>query len=754
MSQIHRDFIVPLEREGFILRMYDIIKKAESMMMVHQQQPADSNRSSHLSLTDSTGLSRTLSSSSLPDIADSDPSPLKGGDFYIDREATPTVRPLRSQSFHTSSVNKPSVLNVGRFQVTPSKVIPAVRHQEPRPLCQATPTAHSPPPSGANQSESSESSSSKSERSTGVKVCPPVLVQGFHSNPCGQEEEEKRRGGGRRLSVSLWEGPPGSFGQSWSHSAHYVSSDESESENEEMWVELRELRERHHVEVQNLQANQKREIEELYLRMGKVPPPGIVSPAAMLNHRQRRLSKTGNPRRSSLQRLEVLPPAGIMRKSLASSTGSQERAGRGVTFAPEHSGTMTSFSRMQRLRVMKVLRVLVLVLVLGSVQRSECVQCFARFNLTLGQCDEELGEVEEDDCCQNPHFGYQATDGVCRSCGPPVWSPWSPWSQCNILCGEGVMQRSRKCFGIGVSECENPEEKLETKACNGTCCDGKGWGLWLTWSPCSVTCGGGGVRSRERVCSRPECHLACTGPSEETDRCPTHTSCPVHGGWSRWSGWRDCSGSCISDVIVPSRVRYRSCSSPAPSNDTVPSGNSCPGDGFQTKDCSELPNCPVDGGWGSWSPLSSCPVTCGVGLQESLRRCDSPAPKHGGRPCPGEGRRTSICRTNSHCPVDGMWSEWSRWGQCKYAFEKKDIHCKQIGGRQTRDRMCLHRAHNGSICRGDTLMESRVCYDVTSCYPRGSWDGWNEWSLCSPPCGGESQRRRTRRCKPDYSDYK
>ncbi|XP_075939510.1 serine/threonine-protein kinase WNK4-like isoform X3 [Anarhichas minor] len=515
---IHRDFIVPLEREGFILRMYDIIKKAESMMMVHQQQPADSNRSSHLSLTDSPGLSRTLSSSSLPDIADSDPSPLKGGDFYIDREATPTVRPLRSQSFHTSSagsqkssspspprspvhypppdsappppshlplspqynllsppyspytaqssptslltstsssaptlpphwpppdqplfslanvlslamsvaqsfippsgtpnqgfhplsppmspsmgpkflgsfsapfssqlsysppahqtgsapdsrthdtpeaqplspvqlkvglapppqVNKPSVLNVGRFQVTPSKVIPAVRHQEPRPLCQATPTAHSPPPSGANQSESSESSSSESERSTGVKVCPPVRVQGFHGNPCGQEEEEKRRrGGGRRLSVSLWEGPPGSFGQSWSHSAPYVSSDESESENEEMWVELWELREKHHVEVQNLQANQKQEIEELYLRMGKVPPPGIVSPAAMLNHRQRRLSKTGIPRRSSLQRLEVLLPAGIMRKSLASSTGSQERAGRGVTFTPEHSGTMTSFS--------------------------------------------------------------------------------------------------------------------------------------------------------------------------------------------------------------------------------------------------------------------------------------------------------------------------------------------------------------------------------------------------------------------------
>lgn len=70
---------------------------------------------------------------------------------------------------------------------------------------------------------------------------------------------------------------------------------------------------RHLAEVQNLQANQKREIEDLYLKMGKVPPPGIVSPAVMLNHRQRRLSKTGSyppSRKNSLQRLDVLPPAG------------------------------------------------------------------------------------------------------------------------------------------------------------------------------------------------------------------------------------------------------------------------------------------------------------------------------------------------------------------------------------------------------------------------------------------------------------
>lgn len=65
--------------------------------------------------------------------------------------------------------------------------------------------------------------------------------------------------------------------------------------------------------MQALQAAQKREIEELYEKMGKVPPPGIVSPAAMLSSRQRRLSKgSGFPssRRNSLQRLDMLPIQG------------------------------------------------------------------------------------------------------------------------------------------------------------------------------------------------------------------------------------------------------------------------------------------------------------------------------------------------------------------------------------------------------------------------------------------------------------
>lgn len=127
---------------------------------------------------------------------------------------------------------------------------------------------------------------------------------------------------------------------SYSRSLSYVSSDDTESEDEEIWEELQNLRQKHLAEVQLLQSAQKKEIEELYLRMGKQPPLGIVSPAAMLSSRQRRLSKGSfNPsRRNSLQRLELGQPAGIMRRNSlsGSSTGSQEqRLNKGVTFADD-----------------------------------------------------------------------------------------------------------------------------------------------------------------------------------------------------------------------------------------------------------------------------------------------------------------------------------------------------------------------------------------------------------------------------------
>ncbi|KAK0135716.1 Serine/threonine-protein kinase WNK4 [Merluccius polli] len=162
----------------------------------------------------------------------------------------------------------------------------------------------------------------------------------------------------------LWDGGSGSpqytnalhhlWTMTYSRSAPYVSSDDSESSESDMLEELQELREKHLSEVQTLQAAQKKEIEELYEKMGKVPPPGIVSPAAMLSNRQRRLSKgNGVPssRRNSLQRVDMMPLQGIIRRNSlggGSSSSSQDKPSKGVTFATDIS-RMTNVQNYQPL---------------------------------------------------------------------------------------------------------------------------------------------------------------------------------------------------------------------------------------------------------------------------------------------------------------------------------------------------------------------------------------------------------------------
>ncbi|KAM7137703.1 serine/threonine-protein kinase WNK4 isoform 4-T5 [Macrochelys suwanniensis] len=242
---------------------------------------------------------------------------------------------------------KPQIL--GRFQVTTSKdsansplgqQSPSDREQSsPKPWEGAAGASSQPSLPSSSTTEGSTSPDSDSVPDTPVQDPDELLAEEGTPVALAESDQEGPAEGGA-------ESPPQAVvSQVWmscARSLSYLSSDDTESEDEEIWEELQSLRQKHLSEVQTLQALQKREIEELYFRMGKQAPPGIVSPAAMLSSRQRRLSKGSfNPsRRNSLQRLELSQPAGIMRRNSlsGSSTGSQEqRLSRGVTFAGDLS---------------------------------------------------------------------------------------------------------------------------------------------------------------------------------------------------------------------------------------------------------------------------------------------------------------------------------------------------------------------------------------------------------------------------------
>ncbi|XP_051994343.1 serine/threonine-protein kinase WNK4-like [Xyrauchen texanus] len=343
---------------------------------------ADSSASS--SYTPSSTSSPASSTSPSPQNTVSSPNPRSYPSLTMSLAVTETASTAKSR-LSPISEEKKSIVTVGRFQVSPSKDIP-ISIPSPTPSITPTPTPTSTPtqtcpimlppatPSAHNsQSESitdvhAESESSPSSLIEPLTKPPSETLPNSDSTPMwigenkvtdskfvepeegrGGEEEEESEMRRRRISVSLLDGTVGSpqfnRNQSWmsyTRSMSYASSDETESEDEDMYEELQELRERHLSEVQALQASQKQEIEELYERIGKVPPPGIVSPAAMLSSRQRRLSKSGGyptSRRNSLQRLDILPSTGIMRRNSVSgsSSGSQERTSKGVTFASDYA---------------------------------------------------------------------------------------------------------------------------------------------------------------------------------------------------------------------------------------------------------------------------------------------------------------------------------------------------------------------------------------------------------------------------------
>ncbi|XP_074624580.1 SCO-spondin-like isoform X4 [Acropora palmata] len=201
----------------------------------------------------------------------------------------------------------------------------------------------------------------------------------------------------------------------------------------------------------------------------------------------------------------------------------------------------------------------------------------------------------------------------------------------------------------------------------------------------------------------------------------TQNKCPVNGNWSEWGEYSLCSVSCGGGV----QARYRECDNPLPAY----GGKDCVGESEEIRPCNQFP-CPVDGGWASWKPWSTCPVTCGGGVQSRNRTCTKPPPTHGGEDCQGDGLMTRSCN-ESPCPVNGNWTEWKAWSRCS-------VTCG--GGRQSRSRTCTNPPpqHGGKECSG-VEEEVRTCNDFP-CPIDGKWTTWRAWEQCSLTCGGGIQK--------------
>uniref|UniRef100_A0A670JE30 WNK lysine deficient protein kinase 1 n=2 Tax=Podarcis muralis TaxID=64176 RepID=A0A670JE30_PODMU len=206
---------------------------------------------------------------------------------------------------HTSTANLQPT-KVGRFQVTTTATDQVGRFSVSKTQDEVT-CVERETPAIVPLTVNSEHVSSP------IKTPKPGLIARRHSlhlnGPSSELEAAflsgaaKEQDDGSRSPDSLH--PPGSKislpVQSLSNSfnSSYMSSDnESDIEDEDLKCELRQLREKHLKEIQELQSRQKMEIELLYTKLGKVPPAVIIPPAAPLSGRRRRPTK-GKGSRSS-----------------------------------------------------------------------------------------------------------------------------------------------------------------------------------------------------------------------------------------------------------------------------------------------------------------------------------------------------------------------------------------------------------------------------------------------------------------------
>ncbi|KAE8595015.1 hypothetical protein XENTR_v10015432 [Xenopus tropicalis] len=345
-------------------------------------------------------------------------------------------------------------------------------------------------------------------------------------------------------------------------------------------------------------------------------------------------------------------------------------------------------------------------------------------------------------------------DPSCRLDGK--WGPWSSWSPCSQRCGKGTQTRVRQCDSPapqnGGRECLGDGQ--QHRDCQSLeCQEQESWGPWSSWSPCSVSCGGG-EQIRVRECQQDECE----GKAIQS---------------------KSCNGQVCLDVGCPPGRLYRECEN----------GDGCPyscahltqqvecfSDG-----CEEGCHCPV----GTYIHNSSCVTECPCVMTEEIvqrfRNHSSnpnvtPIPLTdrgiqilvGEEVMPGEKvqHECSFCTcengwmncTFSACPVHGAFTPWSPWSPCS-------VSCGGLGN-MTRTRHCTNPApaNGGRNCEGPSMdikyCQTPECEDITSPtvepFPditgspeEGGYGPWSSWTPCSKSCSDNeypAMKTRSRFC--------
>uniref|UniRef100_A0A670Y3K0 Spondin-1 n=1 Tax=Pseudonaja textilis TaxID=8673 RepID=A0A670Y3K0_PSETE len=334
-----------------------------------------------------------------------------------------------------------------------------------------------------------------------------------------------------------------------------------------------------------------------------------------------------------------------------------------------------------------------------------------------------------------------------------IYSNWSPWSACSSsTCEKGKRMRQRMLKAQLDLSVPCPETQ-DFQPCMGPGCsdeDGSTCMMseWITWSPCSVSCGMG-MRSRERYVKQfPEDGSMCKVPTEETEKCIVNEECsPSSCLVTEWGEWDECSASCGMGM----KKRHRMIKM------TPADGSMCKAETTEAEKCMN-PEChTIPCLLSPWSEWSDCSVTCGKGMRTRQRMLKSAAELGD---CNEELEQVEKCML-PECPIDCDLTEWSQWSECNKSCGKghmirtRMIKMEpQFGGapcpetvqrKKCRIRKCL-RNPNIEKRRWKESREKRRSEQAKEDVDGGQFPGckmkpWTAWSECTKLCGGGIQER-------------
>ncbi|XP_054724810.1 semaphorin-5A-like [Uloborus diversus] len=355
---------------------------------------------------------------------------------------------------------------------------------------------------------------------------------------------------------------------------------------------------------------------------------------------------------------------------------------------------------------------------------------------------------------RNPLITYWEQKPIeCPKPNAPVnggWGKWGPWIPCSHLkrgsANDGCMCQQRLCDkpspANGGNQCDGVGIQVANCTVHGQ------WTEWSAWSACSQTCGVA-IKMRRRSCGNPAPKHGghnCIGPDKDEIYCATNPPCPaftrspIHGHWSEWTAWSECSSPCGGGM----QTRERRCDDPAPQF----GGHECYGCHQDFRICNTH-LCPEHRKSSPWTPWLLVNTTKDGFFQQRYRStCRANVPdvndirvghlKKEERFCL-EGSLS--CLDSAFINIDADWSEWSEWSPCSAscgtAFQHRERTCDNppVSG-------------NGADCKGPSRMD-RKC-ELPDCEELDGWEEWTVWSLCDI----RNEQHRQRRCRSDASNSK